>query len=603
MKERLQKLRRLFGRDDKLRLIKLFVLMAIGSVMDVIGVGAVPAFVASLSMPETVMAHPMVAPVLSYLNIVDARQMVLWIAVGLIVIYVAKNLFLIFVGHVRTKTVEHFKISMTLRLFDAYARAPYEFHLQRNSAELLRNLTMETNTVVANVVGQILSLTMAVMMTTMIVALMVVATPGIAVAAVIFVGFGSWLFLRVVRAALHRYGVQAQAERKKSIQFINQALGGILEARVLGAMDYFVRRYHQSDKNWASARQHFQFINSSSKPVLETIAVLGILLIVIAVVTMGADLSTLMPTLSLLGIAVMRLRVTIGTIVNGVSAMRYNMVAVDPVYDDMMLLLDGKIRRMPSLPGPGSSSVLRSPFDTALQVKNVSYRYPNTDSDVLKNIDLTIKKGSAVGFVGSTGSGKSTLINILLGILEPKSGGITIDGKDIFDDIDGWRKNVGYIPQVIFLLDDSIRRNVAFGIEDEQIDDDKVREAVRAAQLESFVDTLDAGLDTVVGESGARLSGGQRQRIGLARALYHNPSVLIMDEATSSLDNQTENLVMEALNSLRAERTFIMIAHRLSTVEDCDTLYFMKNGEIVDQGTYEELDIRNLEFNQMTRVS
>jgi len=336
---------------------------------------------------------------------------------------------------------------------------------------------------------------------------------------------------------------------------------------------------------------------------LEFIAVGGLLLIVLIMVFIGSDMAALIPTLALFGAAFLRLRATISQIVNGMTLVRYSIAAVDPIFDDLKLL-----QGVVSLPSAPDASGLAPQETTALRLKHtirldgVTYAYPNTETPAICDIDLTIMKGTSVAFVGKTGSGKTTLVNVLLGLLKPQRGCITVDGKDIHSNLRGWQANIGYIPQTIFLLDDTIRCNIALGLRDEEIDEKKIWTTIRAAQLENFVRSLEDGVETVVGERGVRLSGGQRQRIGLARALYHNPEVLIMDEATSSLDNHTESLVMDALEDLKEERTFIMIAHRLSTVRNCDRLYFMKDGRIEAVGTYDELSLKHPDFRRMAEV-
>jgi ATP-binding cassette subfamily C protein len=325
-------------------------------------------------------------------------------------------------------------------------------------------------------------------------------------------------------------------------------------------------------------------------------------------VAVGTDLTTMVPLLSLFGAAIVRLRATIGGITGTLNTLQYNMASVDAVLGDLRVL-DGLDHEAVALPSEGhqngsvSGANADLSFDRELRFEGITYRYPNANEPALQNIDLSIEPGQSVGLVGATGSGKTTLVNVLLGLLGPQQGRILADGTDVHTDLRAWQNRLGYIPQSIFLLDDTIRRNVAFGVPEKEIDDEKVWKALYAAQVGDFVmDELTDGIATIVGEDGVRLSGGQRQRVGLARAIYHNPDVLVMDEATSDLDNETESRVMRALDDLKDGRTFITIAHRLSTVQGCDRLFFLKKGHIAARGTYEELCTSRKDFRRMAQV-
>jgi len=602
MLAQLKKLGILFDRRDRLHFAGLLGLMVIGSLLDVVGVGAVPAFVAALAVPERVMAYPLVASVLTTVGISTARELVIWGGIGLIVVYVLKNVFLSIIFYIQVRTMEHYRVRLARHMFKVYMTAPLEFHLARNSAELLRNINLETREIVQGVMSQLLNMVMSLLMTVFVIILLLVTTPSIAMVGIAIVGGGSWLFMRSIKERLHRFGKEARFQRREGIQTINQGLGSLLEARVYGREDFFVDRFHHSIARLGLADRLRFFIEKVSTPVMETIAVTGLLIIVLVLVIAGSDLTLLIPTLALFGAAIVRLRATVSRVVASMSMVRYSISAIDSLFDDLVLL-QGQVNTkkvVGALRPPRQAEVLR--MREGLVLDGVTYAYPETEVPALQDIHLTVRKGTSIAFVGSTGSGKTTLVNVLLGLLKPQHGTITVDGTDIHANLRGWHANIGYIPQTIFLLDDSIRHNIAFGLLDDQIDDEKVARAIRAAQLQDFIDELDAGAETVVGERGVRLSGGQRQRIGLARALYHNPEVLIMDEATSSLDNHTESLVMQALEALKVGRTFIMIAHRLSTVRHCDRLYFMKDGRIDAEGTYEELSIMHQDFRQMAEI-
>lgn len=613
MIEQLNKLRPLFSRRDKLKYLVMFAMMGVGALLEVVGISAVPAFIATLAVPEEVRALPYADVVLGALGITTPTQLVVAGAIAFIVVFALRAAYLIFLTYVRIRMTEHHRVRIARKLFDAYMRAPYEFHLGRNTAELLRNVNSETKSIITGIINPILSLSLNAMMTIGIVGVLIYATPWSALVAVVVVGGGGWLFLRTVRDRMKRYGKAARTERKKSIQAVNQGLGGFMDARVLGVESTLIEDFHESIARFARYNRFKQFVGSLSNPLLEFIAVAGLMLVVLAMVVTGTNLQSMVPMLGLFGAAIVRLRGSVGAITSQASQLGYNMASVDAVVDDLNLLQDMTEKRLlPEAQSPEAQQTSRSgaeakhtlPLQDSLRLEQVSYTYPNAEQPALRDINLRIEPGESVGLVGATGSGKTTLVNVLLGLLAPQEGRILADGVNIHSDVRAWQNHLGYIPQNIFLLDDSIRQNVAFGVSDEDIDDDRVWNALYAAQIGDFVmDELPDGIDTFVGERGARLSGGQRQRVGLARAIYHNPDILVMDEATSALDNETESLVMEALDNLKDDRTFIMIAHRLSTVKSCDQLFYLDHGRIKARGTYDELCAEHYDFRRMAQVA
>ena len=608
MIEQLNKLRPLFSRRDKLKYLVMFAMMGVGALFEVVGIGAVPAFIATLAVPEEVRALPYADAVLNTLGITTATQLVIAGAIAFIVVFALRAAYLIFLSYVQIRMTEHHRVRIAHTLFNAYMRAPYEFHLGRNTAELLRNVNSETKSIITGIINPILTISLNAMMTMGIIAVLVYATPWSALVAVIVVGGGGWLFLYMVRERMKRYGKAARTERKKSIQAVNQGLGGFMDARVLGVEKTLIEDFHQSIARFARYSRFKSFVGSLSNPLLEFIAVAGLMLVVLAMVVAGTDLRSMVPLLGLFGAAIVRLRGSVGAITGQASQLGYNMASVDAVVDDLNLLQDMKEERLlPEGHGTNRSDEKKQnklPLQESLQLEQVTYTYPNAEQPALRDINLRIEPGQSVGLVGATGSGKTTLVNVLLGLLAPEEGQILADGVNVHSDVRAWQNNLGYIPQNIFLLDDSIRRNVAFGVSDEDIDDDRVWSALYAAQIGDFVlEELPDGIDTFVGERGARLSGGQRQRVGLARAIYHNPDVLVMDEATSALDNETESMVMEALDNLKEDRTFVMIAHRLSTVKSCDQLFYLDQGRIKARGTYDELCAEHYDFRRMAQVA
>ena len=609
MIEKINKLRLLFTRQDKLEYAGLLAMMGIGAVLEMIGIGAVPAFISTLAAPDKVRDFPGVEPVLSALDITTGRELVIWGAIGFVLIFTIRAGFLVLLKYLRFYMTERHRVRLARMLFTRYMQAPYEFHLKRNTAELLRNVDIETKNILTGVITPGLMLILNSMMTVCIAGLLVATTPWAALAAIAAVGGGGLLFLQIVHEKMGEYGGQSRTERKKAIQAVNQGLGGFRAARVLGVEEALVDDFSRSISRFAELERYKKFIQSLSNPLLEYIAVVGLMLVVLVMILSGTDFTAMIPMLGLFGAAIVRLRATMGTITSTLNAIQYNMASIDEILGDLQALDElcpGTVFLPDAERRNGAEQTLETnlSFEHSLRFEDVTFAYPNTDEPALRGVDLSIKSGQSVGLVGATGSGKTTLVNLLLGLLRPQQGRILADGTDVHTDLRAWQDHLGYIPQSIYLLDDTIRQNVAFGVPTDEIDDERVREALYVAQVGSFVmNELADGLETVVGENGVRLSGGQRQRLGLARSVYHNPDVLVMDEATSDLDNETESQVMRALNDLKTDRTFITIAHRLSTVRNCDRLFFLERGRIEARGTFEELCAAREDFRQMAQVA
>jgi ABC-type multidrug transport system fused ATPase/permease subunit len=368
------------------------------------------------------------------------------------------------------------------------------------------------------------------------------------------------------------------------IQHLQQGLGGVKDVKILGREDYFISEYSEQLTGSAAVVRRYNVSQMMPRTGLEILTITGLAVLVSTMVVSGEDLSNVLPVLGLFGAAAFRLVPAVSRMVTMVQTIAINRPIVNELFHDLSLRASNSPKRQN-----------HDGFDQEVEVNDLSFKYETAPTNALSNVSLRVKRGEAVGLVGPSGSGKSTLVDVLLGLMAPASGAVLVDGVNVQDRIRWWQDQIGYVPQSIFLTDDTLRRNVAFGLPKGAIDDAAVDAAIRAAQLEEFVKTLPLGLETVVGERGVRLSGGQRQRIGIARALYHNPDVLVLDEATSSLDTETEHGVMQAVQALQGEKTVIIVAHRLSTVEYCDRLYRLESSRIVDEGTFEEVMNRSRE--------
>lgn len=584
----------LFSARDKWRSLMLFGLILFGALLEVAGVGAIPVFVGVVSDPERIMKYDFVASTLNRYGITTSDQLLIWGALALIIIYLVKNTYLSLLFYWKAKFIKNRQVNLSTRLFSAYMGAPYTFHLQRNTAELLRNINSEVN-LIMEVLTNALQLIMQSLMIFAIFILLIAVEPVISVVTLGVLGFASVAFLQLVKRKVKLYGIEQQGHRWTMIQAINQGLGGLKDARVLRREPFFLNKFKVSATRNAIAGRYIAVANQIPKPFIETVAVSGMLLIALILVLQGRTVQSVIPVLTLFAVSVVRLMPAFRDVVGNYTKIQFNIFAVGPVHDDLKELenLPSEIHHN----GNGTSRTLS--LKDNIKIENLHYKYPNAEAQALNGVDLEIQRGDSIAFVGASGAGKTTVVDCLLGLLPPTKGSIKVDGQDIRTNPRGWQSKIGYIPQFIYLSDDTIKNNIAFGLNEKDIDEHKLLAATKAAQLDQLIQNLPKGFDSIIGEHGIMLSGGQRQRIGIARAFYHNPEVLVMDEATSALDNVTEKNIIQALEQMRGDRTMIMIAHRLTTVRNCDRLYFMKEGKIKTSGTHDELLDRSPDFKLM----
>lgn len=596
MKSAVKKLYALFSRKDKIRITLLMLFTLFGSLLEVIGVGAIPGFIATIAVPEKVTEIGIIKKIIEFLGITSSTELLVWGAGFLVLLFLVKNSYLAFLHYYKLKFLYNTNVKLSEKLYWEYLHAPYVFHLDRHSSEILRNVKKETQNILNGVLVPLMNIVMRTVMLVGIFLMLLYIEPLLSIITLVVFSFTGWLFVRFTKNKMKAYGKEALYHRKMITLNVMEALGGLKEAKILNREGYFFNKFSFNVVRMALANRFQKYVARLPQLVIETITVLGMLGITIILVLQGRDFAVIIPLLALFGMAAVRMMPAIKEIVSDFTNIQYTKFSIDPVYNDIVFLRNTNAR----IHRDGKYKIETVPFHNVIELQNISYNYPNSETEAVKNINLTIEKGRAVAFVGPTGAGKTTIVDIILGLLQPQKGSILVDGINIQENLLGWQKNVGYIPQFIHLLDDTIRRNIAFGLRDEDIDEERLHNAAKAAQLEDFIQNLPNQLESRVGERGVRLSGGQRQRIGIARALYNNPSVLVMDEATSALDNLTERFFIEALENLRGDRTIIIIAHRLTTVKNCDQLHFMKDGIIKASGTYDELLGTTEEFRLMS---
>ncbi|MEP6937512.1 MAG: ABC transporter ATP-binding protein [Chthoniobacterales bacterium] len=569
----------LFDRRERWKLALLAVLLFFGSLLEVVGIGIILPFIKIVGDPAVALQHPQIGPWLARAGIGTARSVTIAACCLLLGLSLFKGIYVAWTMRASYQFIYDKVLSLTKQLLVTYLHAPYLFHLHKNTAELVRNTTVEPEAI-GGVLKFALFLPTEIIVVCGLVALLVFTSPGTAVIGIAAMGALMWSVSAYSRKELGRLGRVRSTEHAAMIQWVNQSLGGIKEVKLLGREEFFADALGRCGRKYADALRRSTFITQYPRVILETSASLLIVLFVLLVILSGRDVKTIVGTLALFGMATVRLVPSATRITNSLHGIRFYGHAVTSVAESLRVNANAKVPTAPE-------STLE--FAKAICLVNLSYRYPDAASDALSEVNLEIPRGARVAFVGSSGAGKTTLANLVLGLLEPTSGRLLVDGVDVRDRLRAWQQHLGYIPQDIYLIDDTIRRNIAFGLPDAQIDDAAVWRAIEAAQLTAFVRQLGGGLDAQVGERGVRISAGQRQRIGIARALYHNPDVLVLDEATSALDNETERLFAAAINALARRKTILIIAHRLSTVRDCDTIYLMQDARVTASGSFDEL--------------
>ena len=553
--------------------IGLLGLMFLGMVFETLGIGLVIPAIAVLMQDNLAARYPVVSPLIEWLGNPTHEMLVIGAMAGLIAVYLLKTLFLAFLAWCQARFAFGVQAELSQRLFAAYLRQPYTFHLQRNSAQLIRNVIHEVNVFTSNLLAGMALFTESLVLLGLCGLLLLIEPLGtLVVMGVLGTAAAGFHFL--TRGRLGRWGEARQHHEGLRLQHLQQGLGGAKDVKLLGRESEFLEQYRVHNAETARVMQRQVTLQQLPRLWLELLAVIGLAVLVLSMLMQGRALELVLPTLGLFAAAAFRLMPSANRVLGAVQTLRYGMPVIDTLHTEFKLPVPAiAIARPPTVP-----------FRATLELRQITYSYPGAAEPSLSNISLVVQRGESIGFVGASGAGKSTLVDILLGLLTPDVGEVRVDGEDIQKNLRNWQDQIGYVPQTIFLTDDTLRRNVAFGVSDEQIDDVAVERAIRAAQLEDFVASLPDGLEAIVGERGVRLSGGQRQRIGIARALYHDPAVLVLDEATSALDAATEQEVMQAVTALQGSKTILIVAHRLSTVEHCDRLYRLHKGMAVDEG-------------------
>ena len=562
---------------EQKKIFLLFIIMIIAAFMEVIGIGLVIPIITLLTKPEKIFTEPTFQVALNYFGNPSETQLVIYMMILFLIIYLIKNLYLALFVWIKFRYIKIFKINLSKKLFSLYLRKPYEFFLLNNSAKILRNTTSESEATI-NLLFSIVNLITEFLVFMCVFGLVVYIEPRGAIISVITISLFVSMYYLFIKNKVYRWGKQRQYYQGQNIKNIQQSLGSIKEMKLLGCEDQFIKIFKESFSSIMKYTQYNQTLSQLVKLWLEMLAILGLVLIVIISALQQQTSSEILTMLAIFSAAAFRLLPSAGRMTTSIQEFNFYRPSLDLVHE----ALQHKITTKEKITN-------HEKFNKDIKLVNVSYSYAETKVKVLKNINLTIKKGDYVGFVGQSGSGKTTLVDLIMGFFETKEGKITIDNKLISENIDSWRKQIGYVPQSIYLVDETLKNNIAFGLQEDLINEENLMKAIKEAQLEEFVSNLPKGLETIVGEGGVRLSGGQKQRIGIARALYGNPEILILDEATSALDIETEKEIMNSIKTLQQKKTVLVISHRLSTVKDCNQIYVIVKGKIIDKGKPEDL--------------
>ncbi len=571
-----KKLMLLLDKKQKRAMVGLVFMMLIGAVLEAAGISAVIPVIQVVLDENALEKYAYVRAIYDALHMKSQMQFTIFVLVLLAVVFAIKNIYLYIQQKVMCRFVYTNQFRTSERMMKNYLRKGYEFYLNADTAVVQRNITSDVNNMYALILA-ILQLVSEVIVFAILAVVLLVADWKMTLMISAMLILTLLVITKVVKPVLKKAGKDNQDYYSGLFKWISQTVQGIKEVKVAGKEQYFVDEYIACGQGYVDAVQKYTLLNNVPKLLIESVAIIGVVVYMIVLLITGTSVVDMMPILTVFAAAVVRLMPCATRINNQLNNIIYFEPFLMGVSDNLQEEINGDNVDMSF----AKESDAKLPLKKEIRLEGITYAYPNTDKLIFDKADMTIPIGKAVGIVGTSGAGKTTVVDILLGLLKLKTGVIYADDKDIMTDYRAWLKNIGYIPQMIFMLDDTIRKNVAFGVSDDKISEKRIWEVLKEAQLDEFVKTLPEGLDTKIGERGIRLSGGQRQRIGIARALYGDPDVLILDEATSALDNDTEVAIMDSINNLHGKKTLVIIAHRLQTIEKCDMIYRVENGKAV----------------------
>ncbi len=587
---------KLLNNQQKVRVIIIGAMMIIGAFLETLGVGLILPLVTAITTPDFIETNKYAKVLCKVMDLHTTRTFLIAVISALIFVYIFKSVYLFFEYYVQYRFICNNRFAVQCRLMDAYLHRPYEYFLNAESGEIVRVVTNDTQNTFT-LLNTVLSFFTEAVVSVALIITIIAADPFMAFLMAAVLGGMMLVLNKLVKPVLKRAGVKFQQNAAKTNKWLLQAISGIKEVKVAEKEEYFQEQFSKYGKRAIDSEKKNLVLGQVPRLSIEAFGISAMLAVIAILMWKGREVDTMLPQLSAFAMAAVRLMPSVNRMSASINSMSYQEPALDKMLEHLSVAerweneqregsgetISTTAQANAPIPHAGNTVAADLTLDKQVDLSDITYAYPNSESFVLEHANMVIPVGKSVGIVGASGSGKTTAIDILLGLLSPQAGQVLVDGVDIREDYSGWLAHLGYIPQMIFMLDDTIRANVAFGIPATEVDDSQVWKALEEAQLKEFVQSLPDGLDTTIGERGVRLSGGQRQRIGIARALYTDPELLIFDEATSALDNETEAAIMESINALHGRKTMVIIAHRLTTIEECDIVYRVENGKIVKE--------------------
>lgn len=598
MIEIIKQIFQLLSPSERVQVYWCFLAMLLMAIVDVIGVASIMPFIAVVADPDAITHHAKIAWLYNKLNFTNPHSFLIFLGFVVLGVLIVGNTISMLTTWAILRFTYKREFSFSKRLFIQYIYQPYLFFLNHNTSELSRNILSEVITVINRALIPSMQLMAKLIVTILILLLLLVVDPVLAfVVAVILGGTYATIYIKV-RSKLALISKRCLEDNRQKFKIVTETYSGIKDIKLLGRENYFIKLFTQYAKQHADDEAAGNIISQLPRFALETIAFGGVLLVIIYLLIMHQNISNAMPLLALYAFASLRLMPALQQIFTSLAFLRMSKEALGILSRD---LHGQELVEAVAIANRDEQTELN--FQHKIELKNIHFSYNNSQKKLIESLNLKIPAFSTVGFVGTTGAGKTTTIDLILGLLKPAQGEILVDSKPITKfNIASWQSKIGYVPQSIFLADDTISNNIAFGIPNEEIDQKAIERAASMANIHNFItNELENGYQTLVGDRGVRLSGGQRQRIGIARALYHDPEILVLDEATNSLDTVTEDVILEAIHKLTRKKTIIIIAHRISTLQECDIIFVLNDGKIIASDTYQALLQSCVQFQTMAK--